>query len=358
MGISTSSFRTLRTLAAVAAVAFAVAACEDETTGPGTGVVEGTLTLDATDPASFTYLTLSDGGSEVSVPDPSTSTAWDLAFRRFSVKLNGGVAGPGTVAAVNLMNNASVDSATIVNFTAADADEAWDAVTVDDITGKTFVEDGIVEDDSGPWFRYDPMAGTLVANTGAAWKLKEADGGHALFRISSMDVPGSTMAAITVQFRRQDAGADLGAIDSVAVTFPAGPPATVFLDLETASEVTASGCNWDLSVSSVFEIAFNDACGAGTFPLDASEDFTAVTTADDAPEYGGFLSVISGAFPSTVGDASGLFWYDIEGNNYLWPTYNVFLVRIGTSVYKVQVTDYYNDSQESGHPTLRFELLQ
>jgi hypothetical protein len=358
MGISRSSLHLARSFATVAAVALAVAACEDEATGPGTDVVEGTLTIDATDPAAFTYVTFADGGSEVSVPDPATATDWVLAFRRFSVKLNGGVAGPGDVAAANLMNNAGADSATVVNFTTADADEAWEAVTVDDIAGATFVEDGIVEDDSGPWFRYDPMAGTLVANTGAAWKLKEADGGYALFRVSSMDVPASTMTAITVQFRRQESGADLGTIDSVAVTFPAGPPAPVFIDLETAAEVTPSGCNWDLSVSPVFVIAFNDACSAGTFPLDASEDFTMVTTADDAPEYGGFLSVISGAFPSTVDDASGVFWYDIESNNYLWPTYNVFLVRVGTSVYKVQVTDYYNSSAESGHPTLRFELLQ
>ena len=59
-----------------------------------------------------------------------------------------------------------------------------------------------------------------------------------------------------------------------------------------------------------------------------------------------------------VDDASGVFWYNIEGNNRLWPTFNVFLVEIGTAVYKVQVTDYYSATGASGFPTVRFEQLR
>ena len=105
-------------------------------------------------------------------------------------------------------------------------------------------------------------------------------------------------------------------------------------------------------------IEFNDACGAGTFPLDPAEDFNALTSADDAPEYGGFLSTISGAFPGTIDDAGGVFRYNIEGNQRMWPTHNVFLVRAGSSVYKVQVVDYYSATGDSGFPTLRFEQIQ
>ena len=119
-----------------------------------------------------------------------------------------------------------------------------------------------------------------------------------------------------------------------------------------------AGCGWDLSVAPSFRIEVNAACQAGTFPLDPTEDFTALTRADDAPEYGAFLSTINGAIPSSVGDAGGVFWYNIEGNSRLWPTFNVFLVRDGNAVYKVQITDYYSSAGASGFPTMRFEQLQ
>lgn len=342
-------------VAVAAALTLSTTACEDEVTGPGEELVEGQVTLDASDPGSFAYMTFDDGGSEIDVADPMTSEAWAIAFRRFSVKLNGGVAGPGGVAAANLANNAGATAEAVAAFTEADADAAWEEVTADDVAGVTFSVDGIVEDMSGPWFRFDPMAGTLVANTGAAWKVQEADGGHAVFRISELVMSGDTPQSVTVEYRHQDAGGSLGDVQTVDVDLTMGPGS---VDLSTGAVVTPSDCNWDLVVTPMFSIDFNEACDAGTFPLDASEDFTTIEQADDAPEYGPFLSVISGAVPSSVDDASGVFWYDIEGNNRLWPTFNVFLIRVGTDVYKVQVTDYYSSTGASGFPTIRFEQLQ
>ena len=68
--------------------------------------------------------------------------------------------------------------------------------------------------------------------------------------------------------------------------------------------------------------------------------------------------MISGAFPSTVDDASGVFWYNIRENSRMWPTYNVFLVRVDDQVYKVQITNYYDAAGASGHPTVRFLRLR
>ena len=345
-------------VSAIALAALGTAACEDEVTGPGNDVVEGQFSFDATDPATFSYLTFDDGGATVTVADPQDSDAWVVAFRRFSVKLNGGVAGSRGGGGYNLENNADADSATVVNFTLDDADAAWDAVTADDALGVTFVQDDLVEDESGPWFRYDPIAMTLVANTGAAWKVAEADGGFAVFRVSDMAIAGELLGSIQLEYRRHDAGGTLGAIEQVDVSFPAGPPAPVFIDLESGATVTPAGCNWDVSVAPYFVIDFNAGCDAGTFPLDATEDFTAITNADDAPKYAGFLSVISGAVPSTIDGAGGVFWYGLEGNNRLWPTFNVFLIEVGDAVYKFQVLDYYNASGASGFPTVRFEQLR
>jgi hypothetical protein len=339
----------------LAMLTLAMGACEDEITGPGDEVVEGEVTLDATNPAVFTYMTFSDGGAEITVGDPSTSTEWDIAFRRFSVKLNGGVAGPGEVSGANLENNADATAEEVVAFTVADGEAAFDAVTEADIAGVTFVEEGLVEDLTGPWFRFDPIAGTLVANTGAAWKVRESDGGYSLFRISQLVMAGDNPQSITVELRHQDAGGSLGDAQTVEVDLTMGPG---FVDLGSAATVAPAGCNWDVTLTPFFTIDFNEPCDAGTFPLDATEDFTALEQADDAPEYGPFLSVISGGIPSTVEDATGVFWYNIEGANRLWPTYNVFLVRDGTDIYKVQITDFYDAGGTSGFPTVRFEQLR
>jgi len=341
--------------AGVLALAVGVAACESEVTGPIDELIEGQVTLDATDPALFSYLSFADGGGAVTVTDPYASTEWVVAFRRFSAKLNGGVAGGGDVAGFNLANNAEATSDEVIAFTTDDADAAWESVTEADIAGVTFVSDGIVEDLSGPWFRFDPMANTLAANTGAAWKVNESSGGSALFRVSNLEMMGNTPLGVTLEYRHQDSGATLGASATVEVDFDQG---TGYVDFSTGAVVTPNGCNWDVSVSPQFSIDFNGDCDAGSFPLDATEDFSALTKADDAPEYGPFLSVISGAIPSAVDDASGIFWYNIEGNNRLWPTYNVFLVEIGTAIYKVQVIDYYNATGASGFPTVRFEQLR
>lgn len=352
---SSRAHRPLKATALTALLALTAAACESEVSGPDDMLVEGEITLDASNPATFAYLTFADGGSALTVADPLASTDWHIAFRRFSAKLNGGVAGPGDVAAVNLGNNAEATEEEVVAFTMVDADAAWEAVTVDDIAGVTFEEDGIVEDMSGPWFVFNPMTQTLAANSGAAWKARDAEGDYAVFRVVELVMNGNTPESVTVEFRAQADGGTLGDAQTVTVDFSMGPG---HIDFSTGAVVAPSGCNWDLSFSPSFMVDFNGDCDAGSFPLDAAEDFAGIASASDAPEYGAFLSVISGAIPSTVDDASGTLWYNIEGNNRMWPTFNVFLVRIGTSVYKVQLLDYYDATGASGHPTLRFEQLQ
>ena len=328
--------------------------CESEITNPEDQLIEGQVVIDATSQVSFTYFTFADGGSLVSVTDPRSSTDWDMAFRRYGVKLNGGVAGPGTVEGANLANNAGAGDTEVASYTPADAEAAFTAVTKANIATATFIADGLMADNSGSWFRYDPMAGGLVANPGAAWKVKESDGGFSVFRIAELNMMGEAPLGLTIEYRHQDAGGALGTINTVEVSHAQGP---VFIDLASGVAVPPIGCGWDVSVLP-FTIEFNDGCDAGTFPLDPSEDFNSLTKADDAPEYGGFLSLISGAFPTTVEDANGIFWYDIEGNRRMWPTHNVFLVRVGSSVYKVQINDYYNETGTSGFPTMRFEQLQ
>jgi len=334
-----------------------LAGCESETE-PEEIFEEGVIVGDATSPGDFAYLSLADGGSLVSPPDPSTSTAWHMAFRRSTVRLNGGVAGPGAVSEFNLGNNADLTAEEIAELTSDEGVEAFDAVTDADIpASSSFTEDELVPDQGATWFRSDPRSGTLVAHPRVAWKLRERSRrGFALLRVTDLEMDGRRPLGLTIEYRRHDPGADLGSAGTAAVSFARGP---VYLELEGGSQQNDSaGCGWDLSASPELVIGVNARFRTGTFPLDDAEDFTQLERADDAPGYGGFLSAIAGAFPVTVGDAAGIFWYDIRENNRMWPTYNVFLVRTGEEIYKVQIFDYYNDEGESGHQSVKFQRLR
>ena len=354
---SASPWIPLRALTIPLVLAVA-AACESEVAAPPEEETfeEGVISIDASSPVSFAYVSLAGGGVLPNLPDPGSSTSWDMAFRRFSVRLNGGVAGPASVAAVNLGNNAGLTADQIAALTPEDGEAAFTAVTAADIPAAGFVEDALAPETGPSWFRFDRQSGSIVANPGAAWKLREgSERGYGVIRMVDIAMQGERPVGATIQFRRHDPGGSLGAPETVALDLTRGP---VYLSLSNGIARDPASCEWDVGTSPEFTILVNEACGAGTFPLDPTDDFTALAQADDAPDYAGFLSTIGGAFPATVGDAQGTFWYSIRQNNRMWPTYNVFLVRAGAEVYKVQVFDYYNATGDSGYPSVRFQRLR
>lgn len=97
-----------------------------------------------------------------------------MAFRRISVRLNGGVSGPGSVAGYNLGTNADA-----------------------------FVEDGLAPDPGSTWFRFELRIGRSVADPRAAWKVLEGSGrGDALFRVTELRTEGPRPLGLETEFRR------------------------------------------------------------------------------------------------------------------------------------------------------------
>ena len=97
----------------------------------------------------------------------------------------------------------------------------------------------------------------------------------------------------------------------------------------------------------------------GTFPLRSGEAFATLTTAADAPTYAPYISVISGPIPATFDDPKGPFLYGLNNDQVLYPTFNIYLVKVGSAVYKVQLIDYYNGSTgASGWPTVRYARIR
>ena len=50
--------------------------------------------------------------------------------------------------------------------------------------------------------------------------------------------------------------------------------------------------------------------------------------------------------------------YNLEGNHQIWPTYQVYLIRKGADVYKVQLTGYYErNTGDARHISFRYAKL-
>ncbi len=345
------------------ALSLALVGCEDDVAAPDDdGYTEGMISVDASSHTEPVYVSLATG-AVVTPADPASSTEWQMSFRRFNVRLNGGVAGPGTVAGVGLANHASATAEEVTAFTEADGDSAFLAVTADDIpSASAFAEDDVAPDPGASWFQFDGRSGTLVANPRAAWKMQESSNrGHAVFRVTSLVMEGERPIGGVVEYRHQDPGGALSDPRTIEASLARGPVYLAFADGQALGPGQVQGpgaCAWDIAATPALEIQVNADCGAGTFPLDPREDFTALAQADDAPTYGGFLAAISGTFPATVDDATGAFWYNIEGNRRMWPTYNVFLVRADQAVYKVQLPSYYDAAGTSAVLTVRYQQLR
>ncbi len=351
----------IRGVAALLVTGAAVAGCESESTGPDPVTPSGTVTIDATSNTSFVYFNLTTG-QPVTVTNPSASSAWDLAIRRYEVRLNGGISGSKGLTGANLANNENATTEQILGFTAENQKAAFDAIGPTSIPdAASFVSERIQANPLG-WLSFGPQG--PVANPTAAWKAKRSgNGGHAVFRVTLATVDGSsqqnaTLTSATVEWRYQAPNGTLGANQTATLAVGTG---NVALNFGTGTSSAATGCDWDIQFDPAnFAILPNVACGAGTFPLDGAQSFDGLTTAADASEYGAFLAGRSGVVPfsAALEDKRGPFLYNLTGDNRLSPTFNIYLVRVGNDVFKLQLTNYYSSTGASGHVTLRYAQIQ
>lgn len=81
-------------------------------------------------------------------------------------------------------------------------------------------------------------------------------------------------------------------------------------------------------------------------------------------EGGDFDAVTSASIPTgdvwsaTAFDESRWYRYNLAGGHQIWPTYQVYLVKRGSEVYKVQVISYYGENGENRQITFRYAQLE
>jgi hypothetical protein len=351
------------TRTAFALCAAAAAACSESQTNP-TGpsgqtpdpavnqiVTYGPLNASSTD--TLVYFSFATGGLVAKTAD------WDMAFRRYELRLNSPAIGGATsknVLGFALNNNKTATDAQVLAYTPANTLGAFDSVRVAQVpTDDLFQTDRLTENKQG----YLNLSGVPSANTAAYWKVKVANGSYALLRAAAISfTPQFQVQSLTLESRLQT-GTTLGPVQTLTIA-PAGQIQSVNLISNTVV-ATPTGCNWDIQfnpAANQLSIVLNTACGAGSYPGPASPTFANATSASDAPQYAAFLSQLVGPIPNSVVDKSAPFRYNLTGTDRLHPAFNTFLVRSGVKTYKLQVIDYYSNTGVAGFPTIRYARVK
>ena len=326
------------------------AACSDSTTEPPPPPTTSELTVDAS--VSRAFVKLGDRATAVSVTNPSTSTEWDLSFLATAVTVNGGAAGPGGVTAYCVCANANASVAQLQSMSPENQLATFDAVASVPASA-TFVADALNPAISG-WFTGTGSAAVVAPNK--AWIVRRTSGGVILakFRVTSISgATASSAGSVAVEYAIQPStGAAFGAVTTRTIDMSVGP---VYLDL--ASGPVSSTSPWDLRLSG-FEIRVNGGVsgtgGVGAV-VDQSMPFAQITA-----QYASFAPAVAYRSDSYGGVfvTSPWYKYNITGtDNQIWPNFNVYLVRRGETVYKVQLTSYYGSTGAPRQITLRASRL-
>lgn len=303
------------------------------------------------------YLRLGSPVQEVAVADPKASTAWDLAVAGTTITANGGDAGPGGVSVHCVCQNARATLPDIHAMTPESQAPAFDAVSAADIPLRTaFALPALVPAISG-WFAGDPgPAMSAVATRG--WIVRDGTSPSAIlgkFRVTQIANATATSAGqVTFEYAFQPwPGAPFGATRTATVDTRAGP---VGFDFAFGASTIAG--DWDLRFHG-FEIRMNSGASGPGHLSAVADNFTpfaqiTAARAASAPPPAFRRDVLTSVFASAP-------WhrYNITGFDYrVWPTFNVYLVRRGSEVYKVQLTGYYDLAGTPGRITIRSARLR
>lgn len=345
----------------------------------------GGLSAPADDPANkFTYLDLSTGEVlPLTDSEAESSADWDIAFKRSTVILNGGISGAGDVSGYFTSNNSEAYDGSgdavydwFANATAESEFPDFNAVTSADIPldgegnpdGSAFTTDSPLlavtgDGTSEGWWLYDFATHTVSANDANWWVVRsDAGDSYAKFHVTEILLEGSPEEwVITLEMDIQGAG-ETGFTSSY--TYTAYIPLSgdsVYFDFDTLSEV-ASGGGWDLLIeynaqATHLNIYTNGGMSGpgdgGAFPL--YDQPGTVSDGSDTSHVPFYMTDSAGG----IFIDSGWYAYNITGSDHqLWPNYRVYLVYTGTEVYKLQILSYYHpQTAESAWYTVRYEKI-
>jgi hypothetical protein len=332
--------------AVVAALLTVAGACStDDVTAP-LPPVEGTMTVDAS--AGWVYVDLDEGETVTPTPSAAESEAWDMAFSVTNVMLNGGEAGPGGVVGYCVCQNAGATNAEVVAMTAESELADFEGVTAV-APGAAWIEDVLTPAFTG-W--YTGSGAAAAADPSRAF-LTRLSGGSAYAKIRVVDLENptaTTPGTITFEYAIQPTSAEPFGETLTHVT-TVHETGTTLIDLDPQDGVPI-GEGWDLKVEGWDVILNGGPSGPAQVGVIVTDDpFEEITTA--------YIEGVAYRTDSFTGVFGPHRWYryNLEGNNRIHPTFEVYLLKRGESVYKIQLLDYYGDTGAPRQITFRYERI-
>lgn len=380
---------TLRypSLTLLSAALLALGGCSsssDSETPPegGSGHELQSFTIDASDYDSFAYFNL-ERGETVTLTDEEAaeSTDWHIGFRRNRVMINGGDSGAGNVSAALAVaqddfytESGEADANVFLNATADSELEHLEAsvdtealsyeqdMNLPAIMGSGEMTGTVI--DMG-WYNYDVTTHTLSVNGQNTWILRSAEGdSHAQFYATAVDYSGATGLSARFDLMVEAAGTQ-GFVTPATFSAdipPAGGEACFDFDINALAD--CSSTTWDVKL----RVAGRDinlwlnggvsgegqAAAFGSIPMESLDNYD---ESADLPANHFAQDASGGLFLD-----SGWYAYNLSGGHKLWPNYRVYVINSDESdenaaQYKLQITSYYSDAGDSGHPNIRYQLV-
>ena len=263
----------------------------------------------------------------------ASDTTWDIAFKRTIVKLNSGISGPKGIKGVDLE---AIGSPNGVNFPAV---QDTSGVTSTDWIGDYY--DYAVDE----WLMYNPNT-HQVSLTNYVYTLKDAAGKYVKFQVSDMFGGGQPpdMGSIVIRYVYAASGSDISG-PGVTDTITAGSD-TAYFDFSTGEQVTpadpANSLDWDFAVAA-YDIHLNSNLFG---PGEASAYLVTDSGNNPRTDFDSILVAETQPQAYTWDNAGSAFtgWYDYDPNTHQLSSFgHVYLIKIHSDVYKVQIQSYYHN---------------
>jgi len=339
--------RLLHSLGAAVALATIAGCASDDVTSPSRSTA-GAFTVDAS--TQWVYVSLRDSAIVTPTPSANESTAWDIAFNATNVTLNGGQAGPGGVTGACLCQNSLTSPADAQWLAMTAESELTDFESVASVAPSTTFTADVLTPAVAGWFTGSGAA--AVASPESVYFVRLADSsGVAKVRVTQLQGATATSAGrVTIEYALATNGqAAFGASQTATLDLTTGAKS---FDLNTG-QVTTNAAAWELRFDGFTARVNGGVSGPGN---SAAAKITAVTFAAATPAAtapNAFrIDVYAGIF-----NTARFYKYNIGGNNRITPTFDVYLIRRGSAVFRLQIVSYYSATGQPRHIGIRYQQI-
>ena len=181
-----------------------IVSCKKENTKPP--IQAQTFEVNSTSSTTWKYFSFANNDT-ITVTDPATSTAWDLAFQRYRIKTNGGASGNGSGSAGNSYKKgqAGFDALTIVPDTTTFAPDISISIAVQQGYANYVVNPTLYT-----WFALEfAPQGTQIVPSDYIYIVKTGNGKYAKVWIKSYYSATNLSGYVTFQYKYQPDGSKI-----------------------------------------------------------------------------------------------------------------------------------------------------